>query len=228
MSSDDNVDVMSEVYPVTESSIKTNEEFQPCRSSSKRGNVSMKDSNGGNKHDPRNCPAEEKAAYKNETYSHDHDGKDTAKRSKYGKCLGCYPFSRFPFFVLNQRNYDSALQKDAHTCDFHKDVNTPKLEIRCPTNRYSNIIGVRRMNESRLLSVQDVPAINSSNGSDNVVSISSQGEPDLDNGKELVPGRVKVWVFAMLCKLSHLFSIWKKAQLEITDNHCNKACTITS
>ncbi len=38
------------------------------------------------------------------------------------KCLGCYPFSRFPFFVVNSRNCSSALQKDQFTCDFHKNL----------------------------------------------------------------------------------------------------------
>ena len=35
-------------------------------------------------------------------------------------CLGCYPFARFPFFVLNKRNCIRALQTDGYTCDFHK------------------------------------------------------------------------------------------------------------
>lgn len=38
------------------------------------------------------------------------------------KCLGCYPFARFPFFVLNNRNCKGVLQKDEHTCKFHRNL----------------------------------------------------------------------------------------------------------
>ena len=44
----------------------------------------------------------------------------TVEYSKSPKCLGCYPFGRFPFFVLNRRNCVVALQKDKYTCSFHK------------------------------------------------------------------------------------------------------------
>ena len=48
------------------------------------------------------------------------------------KCLGCYPFNRFPFFVLNSRNCSAALRKDEHTCEFHRNMinNKAKLESR--------------------------------------------------------------------------------------------------
>ncbi|XP_065070544.1 telomere repeats-binding bouquet formation protein 1-like [Rhopilema esculentum] len=48
------------------------------------------------------------------------------------KCLGCYPFDRFPFFVLNSRNCSAALRKDNHTCAFHRSMinNEAKLESR--------------------------------------------------------------------------------------------------
>ena len=45
------------------------------------------------------------------------------------KCLGCYPFARFPFFILNKRNFITALQKDNHTCGFHRKLVTAGLQV---------------------------------------------------------------------------------------------------
>ena len=44
----------------------------------------------------------------------------TERTEPIEKCLGCYPFARFPFFVLNSRNCVPALRKDKHTCEFHR------------------------------------------------------------------------------------------------------------
>eukprot|EP00794_Sanderia_malayensis_P017975 gene17975-19771_t len=41
---------------------------------------------------------------------------------KRENCLACYPFARFPNFVVNSRNFESSLHKDKNTCEFHRNL----------------------------------------------------------------------------------------------------------
>ena len=53
---------------------------------------------------------------------YEHKTTESLNPSGEEKCLGCYPFARFPFFVLNNRNCKGVLQKDEHTCTFHRNL----------------------------------------------------------------------------------------------------------
>ena len=53
---------------------------------------------------------------------YEHKTTESLNPSDEEKCLGCYPFARFPFFVLNNRNCKGVLQKDEHTCKFHRNL----------------------------------------------------------------------------------------------------------
>lgn len=94
------------------------------------------------------------------------NGDNVSQTLNNTKCLGCYPFCRFPFFVLNKRNCVSALRKDEHTCTFHKNFITEKdQEWKQPLQQQSNKltkeisrhVGSKRNNEKEPLDIKDGP-----------------------------------------------------------------------
>ena len=82
---------------------------------------------------------------------HDGDLFNKPSQQENSMCLGCYPFSRFPFFVLNKRNCIRALQKDDHTCDFHKKL-VAGQQFKDAKNNVFELMNIRHFDDEEPMS----------------------------------------------------------------------------
>ena len=105
---------------------------------------------------------------KDKVFAHSTSLRDHPIENESSKCLGCFPFARFPFVVLNKRNYIAALRADGHTCDFHGQLIKAGLPVTDIESDVFAPLNVRSVDEREALSIKSVQAGNCQVSKDNV------------------------------------------------------------